>query len=78
MGALQRRSFDLHAEQARDLRGEKLDYRRLQAVSVALDERGGMGSKPTGKKLEGVEWADVNVRGVRMLGGEETIAQASI
>jgi hypothetical protein len=54
-----------------------LDYRRLQAVSVALDEKGGIGSKPTGKKLEGVEWADVNVRGVRMLGGEETIAQAS-
>jgi hypothetical protein len=44
---------------------------------VALDEAGGMASKPSGKKLEGVEWADVNVSGARMLGGRDTIAQVS-
>lgn len=67
----------MHAELARDLGERVLDYRRLEAVAVALEEGGGMASKPRGKKLEGVEWADVNVRGVRMLGGRDTIAQVS-
>jgi hypothetical protein len=76
VGELQRRSFDLHAELAKDLGEKVLDYRRLEAAAVALDEAGGMASK-SGKKLEGVEWADVNVRGARMLGGMDTIAQVS-
>ena len=77
VGELQRRSFDLHAEQAKDLGESILDYRRLEAAAVSLDEDSGMTSKPKGKKLEGVEWADVNVRGARMLGGIDTIAQVS-
>ena len=77
VGELQRRSFDLHAEQAKDLGESKLDYRRLEAAAVMLDVSGGMASKPSGKKLEGVEWADVNVRGANMLGGIDTIAQVS-
>ncbi|EED87673.1 predicted protein [Thalassiosira pseudonana CCMP1335] len=72
VGELQRRSFDLHAEQARDLGESVIDYRRLEAAAVALGERG---SKPSGKKLEGIEWADMNVRGGRKLGGTNTIAQ---
>lgn len=76
VGELQRRSFDLHAEQAKDLGEANIDYRRLEAAAVMLQE-GGMASKPSGKKLEGVEWADVNVRGARMLGREDTIAQVS-
>jgi hypothetical protein len=68
----------LHAELAKDLGEIVLDYRRLEAAAVALEEGGGMASKPKGKKLEGVEWADVNVRGVRVLGGRDTIAQVSV
>ncbi|KAL3805579.1 hypothetical protein HJC23_005823 [Cyclotella cryptica] len=75
VGELQRRSFDLHAELAGELGESLVDYRRLEAAAVALEVGGGMASKPGGKKLEGVEWADVNVRGVRMLGGRDTIAQ---
>lgn len=69
---LQRRSFDLHAEQAAQLGAERIDYRRLACVSIACDERGG---KPTGQKLKGVEWADINTLGSRVLGGTDTIAQ---
>jgi glycine/D-amino acid oxidase-like deaminating enzyme len=74
VGELQRRSFDLHAEQAKELGEDKLNYRRLEAAAVMLQE-GGMASKPSGKKLEGLEWADVNVRGANILGGTDTIAQ---
>ena len=31
--------------------------------------------KPKGKKLEVLEWADINVVGSRMLGDSDTIAQ---
>jgi glycine/D-amino acid oxidase-like deaminating enzyme len=40
-----------------------------------VDVTGGTGSKPPSKKLAGVEWADLGVRGSRDLGTEETIAQ---
>lgn len=73
---LQRRSFDLHAEQAEHLGADGIDYRRLSCVAVSCDEGGG-GSKPKGKKLEGVEWADMNAIGSQVLGGHETIAQVS-
>ncbi|KAL9191159.1 hypothetical protein ACHAXT_000865 [Thalassiosira profunda] len=69
---LQRRSFDLHAEQAEHLGAEKIDYRRLTCIAVACDNGGG---KPGGKKLEGVEWADVGAIGSRVMGTESTIAQ---
>jgi len=75
---LQRRSFDLHAEQAEHLGAEDIDYRRLECISVACDESagaGGGGKKPGGKKLEGVEWADMNTLGSQVLGSEDTIAQ---
>mmetsp|Transcript_2625 Transcript_2625/g.5735 ORF Transcript_2625/g.5735 Transcript_2625/m.5735 type:complete len:372 (+) Transcript_2625:103-1218(+) len=72
---LQRRSFDLHAEQAEHLGAGKIDYRRLECIAVVCDERSGGGAKPAGKKLEGVEWADMNAVGSRMMGGADTIAQ---
>ena len=70
---LQRRSFDLHAEQADHLGADKIDYRRLECITVACDERST--GKPSGKKLEGVEWADMNTLGSRVMGGTKTIAQ---
>ena len=76
MGKLQRRSFDLHAEQAHDLGSEVIDYRRMEAATVSCDDSSSSSSsKPKGKKLDGVEWADVNVVGGSILGGTDTIAQ---
>ena len=54
---LQRRSFDLHAEQAEHLGSRAIDYRRIECVAVSCDE---LAAKPSGKKLQGVEWADIN------------------
>ena len=71
---LQRRSFDLHAEQAEHLGASNIDYRRLKCLAVACDERGG-GAKPSSKKLEGVEWADMSILGSRVMGNTDTIAQ---
>eukprot|EP00586_Coscinodiscus_wailesii_P012353 CAMPEP_0172507666 /NCGR_PEP_ID=MMETSP1066-20121228/205453_1 /TAXON_ID=671091 /ORGANISM="Coscinodiscus wailesii, Strain CCMP2513" /LENGTH=366 /DNA_ID=CAMNT_0013285293 /DNA_START=1 /DNA_END=1101 /DNA_ORIENTATION=- len=74
LGPLQRRSFDLHATLAEELGGAHVtDYRRLTCAAVAVG--GGLVGKPGGKKLEGVEWADLNVLGSREMGGEGTIAQ---
>lgn len=74
IGPLQNRSFDLHAEQAKDLGAAIIDYRRLECVAVGCDERSAV-AKPSGKKLQGVEWADINVLGSRIMGGIESIAQ---
>jgi len=71
---LQRRSFDLHSEQAEHLGADVIDYRRLECMAVTCDE-GGVGKKPNGKKLEGVEWADMHTVGSRLMGGTDTIAQ---
>mmetsp|Transcript_10149 Transcript_10149/g.23769 ORF Transcript_10149/g.23769 Transcript_10149/m.23769 type:complete len:374 (+) Transcript_10149:5-1126(+) len=70
---LQRRSFDLHAEIAEHLGPEIIDYRRLECVAVAVD--GSSAKKPGGKKLEGLEWADIGAVGSRPMGGPDTIAQ---
>mmetsp|Transcript_30128 Transcript_30128/g.51482 ORF Transcript_30128/g.51482 Transcript_30128/m.51482 type:complete len:371 (-) Transcript_30128:1132-2244(-) len=75
IGPLQQRSFDLHAQQAEDLGAENIDYRRLVCMAVGCDERAAAVAKPSGKKLEGVEWADINVLGKNMMGGTDTIAQ---
>ena len=74
IGQLQQRSFDLHAQQAEHLGAENIDYRRLECVAVGCDEQSAV-AKPSGKKLQGVEWADINVLGSRMMGGVDTIAQ---
>jgi glycine/D-amino acid oxidase-like deaminating enzyme len=74
IGLLQQRSFDLHAQQAEDLGAATIDYRRLECVAVGCDERATF-TKPSGKKLQGVEWADINVLGSRIMGGTDTIAQ---
>ena len=75
IGKLQQRSFDLHAEQAEDLGAENIDYRRLVCTAVSCDERADVVAKPSGKKLQGVELADINVLGRNIMGGPETIAQ---
>jgi glycine/D-amino acid oxidase-like deaminating enzyme len=71
---LQRQSFDLHAELANHFGADTIDYRRLECISVSCDESN-VKKKPSGKKLEGVEWADMNAVGCRKLGGTDTIAQ---
>ena len=73
VGELQRRSFDLHDELAKDLGRDVVEYRRLECVAVACGNSGDV--KPKGKKLEVLEWADINVVGSRMLGDSDTIAQ---
>mmetsp|Transcript_6459 Transcript_6459/g.14103 ORF Transcript_6459/g.14103 Transcript_6459/m.14103 type:complete len:372 (-) Transcript_6459:231-1346(-) len=72
---LQRRSFELHALQAEHLGSDRIDYRRLECMAVACDESATTIAKPSGKKLEGVEWADVNTLGSSLMGGTDTIAQ---
>ena len=74
VGPLQRRSFDLHAELG-SLFGDKTDYRRMTASAVAVNANVS-NKKPSGKKLEGIEWADTEgVLGGSSLGDESTVAQ---
>ena len=71
-GELTRRSFALHQELANELGADNLQYRRLTCLSIAVNNFAQ--SKPSGKKLDGVEWA-ADARGVQSLGDERTIAQ---
>lgn len=74
-GPLTRRSFALHQELANELGADFIQYRRLTCVALVVDP---YRSKPSGKKLETVEWADTAsgaVLGMRPLGDESTIAQ---
>jgi len=86
VGPLTRRSFQLHADLAEELDGEKIQYRRLTCSSISVAETSR--KKPNGRKLQGVEWADDNntidaeselqpgnIVGIRPLGDEDTIAQ---
>lgn len=67
----------MHAEQAEHLGAHVIDYRRLECMAVTCDDNsgGGTNKKPKGKKLEGVEWADMGTVGSRLMGGTDTIAQ---
>ena len=71
VGALARKSFDLHQELAREL-DLKGSYRRLTCASVAIGDLPA-NRAPAQKKLEGVEWA----RGIASapMGDETTVAQ---
>ena len=74
-GPLTHRSFALHQEIADELGAESIQYRRLTCAAIVVDP---YRQKPSGKKLQGVEWADTEsgaVLGVRPLGDESSIAQ---
>lgn len=79
VGPLARASFRMHAEIAEKLHLES--YRRLTCEAVAVDEAavaaagGASVQKPSNKKLESVEWADVGAVASRPMGDETTIAQ---
>lgn len=70
-----RRSFELHSilAQEEELGAENIQYRRLTCASISVDDEFSS-SKPSGKKLEGVEWVQ-DGRAVQELGDETTIAQ---
>jgi len=70
LGALTRKSFDMHEEVAKKL--GLASYRRLKCMSVQVD---GSSSKPSGAKLKHLEWTDLGVRQSSSLGDESTIAQ---
>jgi len=72
VGALARESFALHAELARELGADAIDYRRLTCAAVAVAERG---AAPATRKLAATEWANSAVLGSRPMGDETTIAQ---
>ena len=75
-GPLTRRSFALHQELADELGAEAIQYRRLTCAAIVVDPY--RQHKPSGKKLQSVEWADTEsgaVLGMRPLGDESTIAQ---
>ena len=71
VGPLARKSFALHQELADALGASNIGYRRLTCETVALSN----GGKPTQKKLEGIEWADLDALGSRPMGSTETVAQ---
>lgn len=70
LGALTRKSFDMHEEVARRLKLKS--YRRLKCMSVQVD---GSKSKPSSAKLSNLEWTDLGVRASAAIGDESTIAQ---
>lgn len=70
---LQRTSFDLHAELATEL--EHTDYRRLTCIAAAVQRGRTIQRKPSGKKLQDVEWVDVGLVKSYEMGDETTIAQ---
>mmetsp|Transcript_28655 Transcript_28655/g.70940 ORF Transcript_28655/g.70940 Transcript_28655/m.70940 type:complete len:393 (-) Transcript_28655:2377-3555(-) len=69
VGPLSRKSFEMHAQLAKDL--ELDSYRRLTCSAVAVDG----GGKPLPKKLANVEWVDLGAQGTKEMGDESTIAQ---
>ena len=74
LGPLARRSFDLHQELANTFGSDTIMYRRLTCASVSVDQLGNQ-KRPSGKKLEGIEWVDDVATRIRPLGDENTIAQ---
>jgi glycine/D-amino acid oxidase-like deaminating enzyme len=73
--ALTRRSFALHQKLADDLGAASIQYRRLTCSAVAVRGNAAL-TRPTGKKLQGLEWAAASATmSTRMLGDESTIAQ---
>lgn len=73
-GPLTRRSFDLHQDLADTLGADNIMYRRLTCASISVDQFGEK-RRPSGKKLEGIEWVDDAATRIRPLGDEHTIAQ---
>lgn len=83
-GPLTRRSFDLHQEISDELGADNIMYRRLTCASISVHESRQQ-RRPSGKKLEGLEWVGDSVKdggelvtdviGFRALGDESTIAQ---
>ncbi|OAD74718.1 hypothetical protein PHYBLDRAFT_89728, partial [Phycomyces blakesleeanus NRRL 1555(-)] len=71
IGELSRKSFELHAELAQELGGEKFGYRPVTAYSVLIQA-----GKAGGKRINEVDWLlDENVRTVELLGTKKTAAQ---
>ena len=78
LGPLTRRSFELHQELSDGLGAEKIQYRRLECVAIPVgDESSNQRRRPSGRKLEGIEWAEgENTMGdASLLGDRSTIAQ---
>ena len=84
-GQLARRSFALHQELADTLGADKIQYRRLTCAAIHVNPAAAAATtatttttRPSGKKLDFIEWADDGVGaavGARPLGDENTIAQ---
>ena len=74
VGPLTRRSFDLHQKIADTLGASKIQYRRLTCAAIQVGDGSG---RPSGRKLDGIEWAEGgNALGsARNMGDESTIAQ---
>jgi len=69
LGPLARLSFQMHEDLASTL--ELSSYRRMTCEAVSVEG----GPKPKSKKLSHVEWVDLGVRGSRVMGTEDTVAQ---
>lgn len=76
-GPLTRRSFVLHQKLADEFGAEEIQYRRLTCASIGVSSSSSSplpNSKPSSKKLEGVEWAESSAS-FRSLGNTDSIAQ---
>ena len=76
LGPLTRRSFALHQEIADSLGADRIQYRRLECVTIPVGDNNNR-RRPSGRKLEGIEWAEGgNAMGdASLLGDQSTIAQ---
>ena len=75
IGPLTRRSFALHQQLADTVGAARIQYRRLDCVSIRVNPNATT-ARPQGKKLQYIEWADgPTASAVTPLGDERTIAQ---
>ena len=61
LAALSAASFDLHAELAHELGAEHIDYRRLSCIGVETARAGGARQLLVPRKLEHVQWTEVDL-----------------
>ncbi|KAI8376099.1 FAD dependent oxidoreductase [Radiomyces spectabilis] len=76
IGELTRASFNLHAELAKSLNGERYGYRRVETYSVYLSFGSGKSNKEIPRENSTIDWLDTKrVRSVDTLGTVDNTAQ---
>ncbi|KAL2633097.1 hypothetical protein R1flu_004576 [Riccia fluitans] len=74
LGNLARASFQLHAQLANVLDGESYGYRRVDTLSVSIDEKDRTDG-PSAGRVSPPEWVNGAVKAVKPIGSTKTTAQ---